>query len=194
MKSSNIYDDYELLTQLRDGNEKAFSIIFNTYHRYLYILACRYLMSDSFAEDAVQYTFLRLWEKRDTFDYRKGIKNLLFTILKNHILNEIRHNNMAIQKNYELSQYSKEMEDNLFKDLEEADFRIHLYKLINELPPQKQAVCLLKIKQGMSNQEIADTMKISVPTVKSHFTEAIKILRSQIDKIISIILLYKFYI
>ena len=100
MPNKQFHIDYELLIQLKDGNEKAFSAVFETYHRYLYVLACRYLMSESYAEDAVQYTFMRLWEGRETFDYKTGIKNLLFTILKNYILNEIRHNNLVIQKLY----------------------------------------------------------------------------------------------
>ena len=194
MQKNHIPIDYELLMQLKDGNEKSFSVIFDTYHRYLYVLACRYLMSDSYAEDAVQYTFMRLWEGKETFDYKSGIKNLLFTILKNYILNEIRHNNLVIQKNYELAQLSEEMETDFLNKLEDADFKMHLYKLIDQLAPKKREVCLLKIQQGMSNQEVADAMKISVPTVKSHYTQVIKLLRSQIDKIIMIILAIRYFI
>ncbi|MPM57091.1 hypothetical protein SDC9_103909 [bioreactor metagenome] len=145
-------------------------------------------MSDSYAEDAVQYTFMRLWEGRDTFDYKTGIKNLLFTILKNYILNEIRHNNLVIQKNYELAQSTEEMETEFLHELEDADFKAHLYRLIDQLTPQKKEVCLLKIQQGMSNQEVADAMHISVSTVKSHYTQVIKLLRSQLDKIIMVVL------
>lgn len=186
--------DYKLLMQLRDGNEKAFSIVFDSYHRYLYVLACRYLMSERFAEDAVQHTFMRLWEGRETFDYQTGIKNLLFTILKNYLLNEIRHNNMVLQKNYELAQSTEEIETDLMHELEDADFKTHLYRLVEQLPPQKREVCLLKIQRGMSNQEVADKMNISVPTVKSHYTQVIKLLRSQMDKIIIVVLAIKHFI
>lgn len=194
MQKNHINIDYELLIQLQDGDEKAFSVVFDTYHRYLYVLASRYLMSDSYAEDAVQYTFMRLWEGRETFDYKTGIKNLLFTILKNYILNEIRHNNLVIQKNYELAQLNEEMEAGFLHNLEDADFKTHLYKLIEQLPPQKKEVCLLKIQQGMSNQEVADAMNISIPTVKSHYTQVIKVLRSQLDKLILIILAIRHFI
>lgn len=194
MQKNHIHIDYELLIQLRDGSEKAFSIIFETYHRYLYVLACRYLMSESYTEDAVQHTFMRLWEGRETFDYTKGVKNLLFTILKNYILNDMRHNNMTIQKNYELAQFTEEVENDFSQDLEDADFKSHLYKLIDRLSPQKKEVCLLKIQQGLSNQEVADLMNISVPTVKSHYTQVIKLLRSQIDKIVVILFVVKCFI
>jgi len=194
MQKNHIHIDYELLMLLRDGNEKAFSAVFDTYHRYLYVLACRYLMSDSYAEDAVQHTFMRLWEGRETFDYKTGIKNLLFTILKNYILNEIRHNNLVIQKNYELAQFNEELEEGFFQNLEDVDFKTHLYKLIEQLPPQKREVCLLKIQQGLTNQEVAEAMNISIPTVKSHYTQVIKLLRSQLDKLIMIVLVIKHFI
>jgi len=194
MPKNHIHIDYEVLMQLRDGNEKAFSAVFDTYHRYLYVLACRYLMSDSYAEDAVQHTFMRLWEGRETFDYKTGIKNLLFTILKNYMLNEIRHNNLVIQKNYELAQFNEEMEAGFLHNLEDADFKTHLYKLIEQLPPQKREVCLLKIQQGLTNQEVADAMNISIPTVKSHYTQVIKLLRSQLNKLIMIVLVIKHFI
>ena len=184
MDDKNLSIDKNLLIQLRDGNEKAFSVVFETYHRYLYVMACRYLMSNSYAEDAVQYTFMRLWEGRESFDYKSGIKNLLFTILKNYILNELRHSNLAIQKNYELAQSTDESEMSFLHDLEDADFRTHLYKLIEQLPLQKREVCLLKIQQGMTNQEVADNMNITVATVKSHYTQVIKLLRAQMNKIV----------
>ena len=193
MQKNHIHIDYEVLMQLRNGNEKAFSAVFDTYHRYLYVLACRYLMSDSYAEDAVQHTFMRLWEGRETFDYKTGIKNLLFTILKNYILNEIRHNNLVIQKNYELAQFNEEMEAGFLHNLEDADFKTHLYKLIEQLPPQKREVCLLKIQQGLTNQEVADAMNISIPTVKSHYTQVIKLLRSQMDKLLMIVVALKYF-
>ncbi|MGB4414525.1 MAG: RNA polymerase sigma-70 factor [Paludibacter sp.] len=193
MKKNHIPIDYELLMQLKDGNEKAFSVVFETYHRYLYVLACRYLMSESYAEDAVQYTFMRLWEGRETYDYKTGIKNLLFTMLKNYILNEIRHNNLVIQKNYELAQFTEEMETDFLHELEDADFRSHLYRLIDQLPPQKREVCLLKIQKGWTNQEVADAMHISVPTVKSHYTQIIKSLRLQLDKIIIVVLAIRYF-
>ena len=89
MKDSEKETDSLLLKKLRKGDEQAFCQIFDQYHRYLYVLASRYLMSESYAEDAVQYTFMKLWEGRTFFDFRSGIRNLLFTILKNYVLNEM---------------------------------------------------------------------------------------------------------
>lgn len=88
-----------------------------------------------------------------------------------------------VQKNYELAQQIGESEMS-FDDYEKEDFKTHIYNLINKLPPQKREVCLLKIETDMTNQEIADHMNISLSTVKSHFTQLVKILRTKIEIII----------
>ena len=109
------------------------------------------------------------------------------------MLNEIRHNNLAIQKNYELAQFNEEMEAGFLQNLEDADFKTHLYHLIDQLPPQKKEVCLLKIQQGLTNQEVAEMMNISIPTVKSHYTQVVKLLRLQIDKLLIIVFALKYF-
>lgn len=181
------FDD-RLYAGLRSGKADAFASVFHRYHRLLYALAYRYLKSGPEAEDAVQYTFMRLWEQRETFNFSEGLRSLLFTILKNYILNELRHRRIVLEKHEELSRQSEEDDEDLMKALEDADFRKHLRDAINQLPPQKKKICLLKIEQGLSNQEIADKLQISIPTVKSHYTQAIKQLRGMIDKLILILL------
>lgn len=165
-------------------DESIFANAFDQYHRLLYALAFRYLKSMEDAEDAVQHTFMKLWEQRDTFDLSAGIRSLLFTILKNYILNELRHQKIVLQKHYEMAQADAETELDFTDLLADQDFRQHLYAIVNQLPAQKREVCLLKMEQGLSNQEVADQMQISVPTVKSHYTQALKILRTEISKLL----------
>jgi RNA polymerase sigma-70 factor (ECF subfamily) len=169
----------EVLMLLHNGEHKAFEMIFDKYHKYLFVIAYKYLKDKNAAEDAVQYTFTRLWEKKNVFDYKQGIKNLLFTILKNHILNDIRHNNLIVQKHYEIAQTTQVSADFL-QQMEEKDAKQYLYGLVKKLPLQKRIVCMLKIYKDLSNEEVAKTMKISVNTVKSHYSHAIKTLKTQL--------------
>lgn len=162
----------------------------------LYALAYRYLKSGEEAEDAVQYTFMKVWGQRDSFDFRSGIRSLLFTILKNYILNELRHRQIVFEKHYEIAQQGEEVDEGFLKEFESKELKEHLWSAISELPPQKRKICQLKIGKGLSNQEIADMMQITVPTVKSHYTQAIKLLRSAIEPLIMLlhaVWLYFFY-
>ena len=77
-----------------------------------------------------------------------------------------------------------EDEDDFLTQFENGELGKFLRVAIDKLPPQKQKICLLKIEYGLSNQEIADRMGITVPTVKSHYTQAIKALRNEIESLI----------
>lgn len=56
--------DNELAREIRDGNQLAFTMTYDKYHRQLYAFAYRYARNGALAEDIVQYTFLKLWETR----------------------------------------------------------------------------------------------------------------------------------
>lgn len=184
----NNLTDHELLELLKDKNEKAFTVIYDRYHKLLYVVAYKYLKDEEPAKDAVQQIFFKLWESHAALNININLKNYLFTMLKNHVLNEIRNNLTALEKNYELSQSVVEYEDEIIARLEDHELREQLYKAINKLPEQKRIVCLYKLKENYSNQDIATKMKISIPTVKTHYSQAIKMLREYFDKILLLLL------
>ena len=168
-----------LLTELKKGNEKAYARIFTLYGRTLYSFAYRYLKSEEDAEDAVQHTFMRLWMKRDRVSFDEDVFNLLYTIMKNHILNELRHRTIVIEANYALAQ-TEEDDGRLINEIERRNEWRSLLSGISDLPERKRDICMLKLMKGMSNKEIAKVMNITVPTVKVHYNQAIKILKKNI--------------
>ncbi|OKZ32152.1 RNA polymerase sigma factor [Parabacteroides goldsteinii] len=180
--------DDELLILLQKGNERAFTAIYERYHKLLYVLAYKYLKDNDTAKDAVQQIFLKLWESRSLFSIHINLRNYLYTMLKNHLLNEIRNNYTALEKNYELAQETIEYENEILSKLEEKEMTEQLYRAIDGLPEQKKAVCLYKLKDSLSNQEIAEKMQISIPTVKTHYSQAIKLLREHFDKLLILLL------
>lgn len=188
----NTKEDDELLSLLYKGSEDAFSVIFNRYNKLLYALAYNYLKSDDSAKNAVQTVFMKLWESRSVLNISINLRNYLYTMLKNHVLNEIRDNNLAIEKNYEIAQAMIENEDDTFAKLADKDMIQKLYEAIDKLPQQKRMICRLKLQGDLSNQEIADKMHLSVPTIKTHYNQAIKILREYLTKMIIILVSYFF--
>lgn len=183
--------DDELLIFLQKGDERAFTAIYERYHKLLYVVAYKYIKDTDTAKDAVQQIFLKLWESHTLFSIHINLRNYLYTMLKNYLLNEIRNNYTALEKNYELAQETIEYENEILLKLEEQEMTEQLYRAINDLPEQKKVVCLYKLKDSLSNQEIAEKMQISIPTVKTHYSQAIKLLREHFDK--SFILLLSFF-
>lgn len=181
-----IIDDDKLFARISQGDEEAFTIVYNKYHKLIYVLAYRYLMSVEMAEDVVQHVFTRLWEYRSELCVNISLKNYLFTMTKNHVLNLIRNENNALIKNYEIVQAIPTYEDDLIEKLEEKEMMSLFYQAVELLPPQKREICLMKIKEELSNQEIADKLKLSINTVKTHYSEALKLLRLHLGKMLII--------
>ena len=185
--SCDCFSDEYLLSLLGKGDEQAFTIIYQRYHKLLYVVAYKYLKNDCSAKDSVQQIFYRLWESRSVLIINMNLRNYLYTMLKNHLLNEIRNNYMAMEKNYELAQEKVEYEDDLLDNIEKKEIEEQLYQSINGLPEQKKQVCLYKLRGNLSNLEIANKMGISVPTVKTHYAQAVKMLREHFNKFLFMI-------
>lgn len=183
----NVYCDHtdeELFARIEQGDEEAFSQVYNKYHKLLYVLSYRYLMNAEMAEDAVQHVFTRLWEFRSELRVGVSLKNFLFTMTKNHILNIIRNENNALTKNYEMAQAEPGIEDNLIEKFEKKELMSLSYKALDKLLPQKRDICLMKVRDELTNQEIADKLKLSINTIKTHHSDALKLLRVYLGKIL----------
>jgi len=107
---------------------------------------------------------------------------------KNFILNLIRDHKEAVSLSYMNAQIDLPAEDDIARMLEDRELQNLLYKGIEALPPQKKEVCMRRLKTSDSNQQIAEKMGISVNTVKSHYQESLKLLRSYFQNIKTILL------
>ncbi len=176
-------EDHALFILLKKRDKDAFSAIYGKYHRYLYALAFKYLKDTGMAEDVVQHVFVKLWETTGNIHIEINLKNYLYTMTKNFILNLVRDQKDAVSLNYVNGQIDLPGEDDIVKVVEDRELQNFLYKGIDALPPQKKEVCMRKLKTSDSNQQIADKMGISVHTVKSHYQESLKLLRAYFQKI-----------
>jgi len=171
--------DLELLLQLLKGDESAFTQIYQRFWSVLYAVAQRYLKDEEMAKDAIQHVFMQLWECKADLALDTNLKNFLFTMTKNHLINVIRHNNLVIQKNYEWAQMYENNETWLEKVQSDGKLQM-LEQCIDTLPEQKKRILHYKLQDHLSNQQIADAMGLSIQTVKNQYTTALKMLRERL--------------
>jgi len=176
-------EDHALFLLIKKGDKDAFTVVYQKYHSYLYSLSLRYLKDTEAAEDAVQYVFVKLWENTQRIEIEINLKNYLYTMTKNYILNYFRDNKKMVSINYLDAQEEILDDDDYPRLLEEMQLSKILMEGIEKLPPQKKEIFKMKMEENISNQEIADRMVISVHTVKSHYQESIKMLRNYFRKI-----------
>lgn len=179
--------DDELFSLIEKGDEGAFTRVYEKYHKLLYVVAYRHLMNREMAEDVVQHVFVRLWEFRSTLSVSVNLKNFLFTMTKNRVLDQIRNEHIALTKNYELLQRDSDYEDDLVEKLEKKELLSLFYRAIDLLPAQKRDICLMKVRDELSNKDIAGKLGLSVNTIKTHYSEALKLLRLNLTKMLIIV-------
>lgn len=172
----SVNEDHALFLLIKKRDKQAFTVVYQKYHGYLYALAYKYLKSTQMAEDAVQHVFVKLWDTTKNIEIEINLKNYLYTMTKNYILNKIRDNKEAVSINY-INAQKEIADDDFLNEIEERQLHDLLYNGIEKLPPQKKEICRRKLEENQSNQEIADEMGISVNTVKSHYQESVKMLR-----------------
>lgn len=175
--------DAELLLRLNEGDRDAFSFVFERYYRMLYALAFKYLKSEDAAMDAVQNTCMKLWEMSGTLTFDTKLKGLLFTILKNDILNTIRNDKRHIARLYMMAQEAeKPVPDLLNTDHDDENLYRRLHEAIEKLPSQQRTICLIKLNEKLTNMEIAAKLNIALSTVKTHYSKALKSLRTMLNE------------
>ena len=182
-------EDKDLMLLVATGDREAFTCLYNRYFYYLFTLAMRYIKDESEAEDVLQQVFFKLWEMRDSGMIKDNVRGYLFAMTRNRIMNYVRDKNRLLQRNYRLSQGVIEEEHDIWVMADKEQLISEMKKAIESLPPQQKRVANLRC-EGLSNQEIASRLHLSLNTVNSHYAKSLKALRTALGALMSFILIY----
>lgn len=189
-KENKEIKDNVLLEKIKKGDKQAYTLLYHRYFNMLYGLSLRYLKDRDMAQDVVQQTFVKLWENHKHIDIKCKLSNYLYTMTKNYILNQIRHNNTAIVHHYEIAQEQCKLVESIVGEIEEKETLDAFHRALGELPERHREICLLKMKGDMTNEQIAESLKVSTSTVKLKFKESKDLLKLYLGKVIFLLFLY----
>ncbi len=188
----------ELIAALKSGSEIAFRKIYESNFSGLLRFANSYLHDDSVAEDVVQNAFVSLWEKRASLFEQTNVRAFLVTIVKTKTLNylEKEQNHLKIEQHlHELRLQEINLDVFTLGSLNPEElFTSELEHLVEEsiqsLPERTRAVFIMSRYDGLSNQDIASKLDISVKGVEFHVTKALKILRKDLGDYLPILIFF----
>lgn len=169
--------DQLLTTNLRTGDHVAFKELYGKYHQLLYGVACKYLKDSTMAEDAVHEVFVKLWLYREQLDPEQGVKNFLFKCLKFHVLNVIRDQQRALTKQQGFTQLAPASHEEPEHAILFNDYKRAMEQAIEKLSPRKKDIFRLRTVEGLTNEQIAAKLGISINTVKLQFSQASQLLK-----------------
>ena len=181
--------DEKLVEKLKDDDVKAFEILFRRYYAYLCSYAFKTVRDSANAEELVQEFFVRLWEKREQLSIDTSVKNYFFRSIRNQCINAIQHDKIK-------AKYAQKIiaETEIDFSVEDSFVELELSEKINEsiqsLPEKRREIFRLSREEGLKYREIAEKMNISVKTVETQMSLAIKFLRDKLKKYSAFFILF----
>jgi RNA polymerase sigma-70 factor (ECF subfamily) len=171
--------DLDLLARIRSGDARALGIILERYWIHVVRYAAAILGSTASAEDIAQETFVRIWERRETWKLKGSLRGLLFMISRNLCLDEHRRDvthTRAVRHSSGVSHFPSPEEHLIGAELDRAYTRA-----LKSLPAKRREVYLLVRHHGLSHQEVSQTLSLSPQTVANHVRLALIDLREALS-------------
>jgi RNA polymerase sigma-70 factor, ECF subfamily len=169
-------DDAELFTRIKKNDAGALRTLFERYYQALCRFSASIVKNTETAEETVSDVFAELWLKRGTIELRSALRPYLYTAVKNRSLNSLRSSGAALVP-FDCLEVDPVGSDStadgplLYKELE-----LSIEALIDRMPERRRLIfCMTRI-DGLSYQETADILSISIHTVQNQMVEAVKFL------------------
>jgi len=184
-----------IISQLKEGNEKAYRYLFDHY----YVLLCRvanFYVGDAFvAENLVEDLISYLWEKRASLKIRTSLRAYLYTAIRHRSLNYLKQANVTRETN--LSVFADDAADFVFPVSESTTLVSLIEKELDEkisacvarLPDESRVIFCMSRYDNMTYKAIADRQGISINTVRYHIKNALATLRKNLREYLLVLLI-----
>ena len=183
-------NDFELIQQLRSGDEQAFKILVETYQDMVFNTALSIVQNAEDAEDVAQEVFIRVFRSIHSFKGESKLSTWIYRITTSCALDQVRS-----RKSKKRFAFLQRLFGNGNEPLHEVpDFHhpgvamdqkenaARLFKAINRLPENQKIAFTLHKLENLSYQEIGEVMQTSVSAVESLMHRAKQNLRKILEK------------
>ncbi|MCD0489155.1 sigma-70 family RNA polymerase sigma factor [Pedobacter sp. MC2016-14] len=169
----------ELLQEIANGNEYAFTKVFEDYKANIYTTALRLTDDEWVAEEILQDTFVKVWINRTELPAIESFDGWLFTIARNLTFNALKRTEKEKQNLLSLTKDSIELfyPEDEYQNREKG-FQEILDKAIERLPPKQQATYKLIKQQHLKRAQAAEQLNVSPETIKWNLDQAMRSIRA----------------
>jgi RNA polymerase sigma-70 factor, ECF subfamily len=180
-------DETDLIARLQRRDPQALAELYDRYGRTAYSLILRMVRDKSIAEDLVQETFLRVWNRVHTIDSAKGaIGPWLLAIARNGAIDYLRSSAGRERNAVELDEAGHaplygEMEN----DILISDQARRARAAMNNLAPNYRTVMELAYFEGLTQSEMSVRMGQPLGTIKTWVRAALQCLRDELGAVVS---------
>jgi RNA polymerase sigma-70 factor (ECF subfamily) len=173
--------DNIILEKLKRKDKSGLKELFDLKYKPLCLFARNYIASWHICEDIVQNLFINLWEKQKFNSIKTNLSSYLLVTVKNYCLNYIRDNKLNQQDCIE--DYIEQFGESYPEDDFDNELMQNVKEAIEELPEGAKRVFNSIVLMQMSYKETASEYNISVNTVKTQLSRALKLINSRVSKL-----------
>lgn len=175
--------DKDIVQKFVAGNVKAFEKIFREYARGMQLIALGIYKDADVAEDAVQETFVYLWNHRGVIKSGESLEGYLYTSVKHYVLNHLRHQHIRLAKEEDIAREQEWLGHQSPEEHEDIEEKIKTVRSVIDLLPEScRKIFVMTVIEGMSYADAADELGISLNTVKSQVKIAYKKIKNTVQE------------
>ena len=173
-----------LSTAIKSSSKDAFEVLFKAEFENIRFFIFHYTGDSDVAADLAQDTFLTLWDTRQRIDPKQNLRSYLYTIALNKALNHLSMLRTRMTDSIERSGFDNMIgaltDDSLASIIDSLDMKRIIEVTYNELPDLVRTIFVMSRKEGLSYEEIARKLEISVKKVEFNISKALKIFRKKL--------------
>jgi RNA polymerase sigma-70 factor (ECF subfamily) len=177
LSKEQVKEEQELLRRMGKGDQHAFNEVFSLLYQRITYMVVRLVGDEEDAKDILAEVFIKLWDRRTAFQSLAAIKAFLYISARNKSLDFLK-----IKKRQEVSKnsyaYWMEHPDEVSALVLNAELVVQLEREIQALPAKCREIVQLAYYEGLSSEQIAQQLGISLQTVWNQKTTAMKRLRA----------------
>jgi RNA polymerase sigma-70 factor (ECF subfamily) len=172
-------DEKHIIKGIRAGRESAYALLFKKFYRPLSVFATTYINDQDSAKEIVQDLFVHLYENRRVLVISTSLKSYLYQSVRNRCLNHLKRTQVE-RKHLDQAALEQRSTEDLEAKIAETELEYGIFRVISELPPKCQKIFRMSRVHGFKNKEIAEELGISVRTVETQISNALKVLREKL--------------
>jgi RNA polymerase sigma-70 factor (ECF subfamily) len=181
MSRQSELSDHELSILIRDRNMVAFDVIFEKFYRPLCFFATRIIQDNFDAQDIVQDTFVKFWQKDSTAYAITSIRAYLYVSVKNSCFNYLEKNNVKLKHQQYLVSANQPDDVTTLHTMIQAEVLRQVFAAVDTLPEQCRKIILMTFEDGKKARDIADELGITVSTVNNQKMRGLNLLRNRLS-------------
>ena len=170
-------EDFNIVEGIRSGQESAFRQLFDLYYTRLVMFAKKYLDDMDAARDLVQDFFVQIYESRESLSIQTSLESYLYISVRNRCLNYLKHLQVKDKYQQTIKTAGNGFDQEIEEKIDAAELENRIFEIISSLPARCSRIYILSRVEGKQNKEIANDLDLSIRTVETQISKALKVLR-----------------